>query len=53
VILGVRLGIAAEQAGLADRIPLAKRRVRVTPDGGGGANENIQELTTPPRHPLP
>jgi hypothetical protein len=42
VILGVRLGIAAEQAGLADLIPLGKRSVRVTL-AKPGPNEHVQE----------
>jgi hypothetical protein len=47
VILGMRLGIVAEQAGLADLVPLAKRRVKLTPAGGGRANEAIQEAPPP------
>jgi hypothetical protein len=42
VILGVRLGIAAEQAGLADLVPLGKRAVRVTP-AKSEPNEHVQE----------
>jgi len=46
VVLGIRLGIAAEQAGLADLIPLAKRSVKLTPEGCGRHNEAIQESKT-------
>jgi hypothetical protein len=41
VILGMRLGIAIEQAGLAERVPLAKRAVRLSPEPGGGTSERI------------
>lgn len=40
VILGMRLGVAMEQAGLADAIPLVKRAIRLTPE----ANEHVREL---------
>jgi hypothetical protein len=39
VILGMRLGVAMEQAGLADLIPLAKRAIRLMPE----ANEHVRE----------
>jgi hypothetical protein len=39
VILGMRLGIAVEQAGLADLVPLAKRQVRITQQ----ASEHFQK----------
>jgi hypothetical protein len=41
VILGTRLGVAIEQAGLADLVPLAKRAVRLSPETGGGTSEHI------------
>jgi hypothetical protein len=41
VILGMRLGIAIEQAGLAEMVPLAKRAVRLSPETGGGTSEHI------------
>ena len=50
VILGMRLGIAAEQAGLADEIPMAKRLVKLADDDH--ASEAIQKATIcPPRTP--
>ncbi|MCI0641213.1 MAG: hypothetical protein L0Y72_09215 [Gemmataceae bacterium] len=44
VILGMRFGIAVEQAGLADLIPLAKRPVRLTPASNGAVVDEIQAL---------
>jgi hypothetical protein len=49
VILGMRLGIAIEQAGLADLVPLAKRPVRLTPETSGGTSEHVQQF--PPKGP--
>jgi hypothetical protein len=43
VILGMRLGVAVEQAGLADLVPLAKRPVRLTPE----ASDQVQILSRP------
>ena len=44
IILGIRLGIAAEQAGLADLIPLAKKPVKLEQRPSDRPSESIQEL---------
>jgi hypothetical protein len=41
VILGMRLGIAIEQAGLAELVPLAKRAVRLSSETDGETSEHI------------
>lgn len=46
VILGIRLGIAAQQAGLADEIPMAKRQVKLADDDH--ASEAAQKAPTLP-----
>ena len=40
VIFGMRMGIAMEQAGLADLVPLAKRPIKLTPN----LSEHVREL---------
>jgi hypothetical protein len=53
VVLGMRLGIAVEQAGLADLVPLAKRQVRLSRAGQEWHSECIQVLQEDCREPSP